>query len=174
MGSPQQPSRTGDHALREALRLLTRAQSLVTRALLARNGNSETISADDQSLLRAISEYNEAQDLARPDQPGVSADAEIHRGVPLEMIDASQDERVRRQNSFTQFELNQECFTGPQWAVICPYYRDGLNDEQIGVMLDRSGSAVYKRRRRAEKRLKARKQDLEQKRLSFASKFIKK
>ena len=174
MDCSQQPHRNGDHALREALQLLDRAQSLVTHALLSRNGNSETLSVDDEALLSAIRQYNEAQNLAEPDQPGVSADAKIHRGVPLEMLDASQDERVRRQNSFTQFELNQECFTGPQWAVICPYYRDGLNDEQIGVMLDRSGSAVYKRRRRAEKRLKARKQDLEQKRLSFASKFIKK
>ena len=53
------------------------------------------------------------------------------------------------------------------------YYRDGLSDEQIGQLLNRTGNAIYYRRQRAEQRLDARNHDLRKERIAIASKSIK-
>ena len=160
-----------DLALREALRLLCQAQRLLAHAPVSRDQDTE-LSIEDQELCAAIGAYTAAQDHAVPDPPDVTARAEMHRGVSLESISASQDERIRRQDSFTQFERKHDLFAKTQWEVICLYYRDGLSDEQIGLLLNRTGNAIYYRRQRAEQRLEACNHDRRKERISIASKYI--
>ena len=160
------------HVIRDAMRLILQAQQMLAQ-VIASGGPETDMSAEDQELMTAIGSYNAAQDLAVPDEPGVTARAEMHGGVPLESIGSSQDERIRRQDSFTQFERKHELFTKTQWEVICLYYRDGLNDEQIGQLLNRTGNAIYKRRQRAEHRLEERNHLLRKEKIAIASKYIK-
>lgn len=161
-----------DHVIRDAMRLLLQAQQMLAQVIASKDQDTD-ITAEDHELFAAIGAYNATQDLALPDQPGVSARAEMHGGVPLESISSFQDERVRRRDSFTQFEHHQSHFTKTQWEVICMYYRDGLTDEQIGKLLGRTGNAIYKRRQRAEQRLEELNHALRKEKIAIASKYIK-
>ena len=131
MGQSQNPNLDLSQKIAELRRLaaLLEAAQAIVYHVLSSEGRAPALETPDP--LHPSIDQNLFATIVTEDKARASPRAALHPGVPLDQRDTAQIERQRRIDIFAQYESLREYFTSSQWAVICPYYRDGQSEQEI-------------------------------------------